>query len=61
MPEQTERPSPWMTPPEAARYLKLSRRGLDNLVREGLLQPHRLGVKTVRFHQEELDSWAKAQ
>lgn len=58
MPEQNAPPSPWLTPTEAAAYLKVSRRTLDNLLRDHKIRPHyRAGERSPRYHTEELDAW----
>jgi excisionase family DNA binding protein len=37
----------WLTKKEAAMYLKLSVRSIENLIKNGLLQSHKLGGRVL--------------
>jgi excisionase family DNA binding protein len=48
--------SPWLSAPEATRYLRLpSVRALYQAVRRGWVPAHRFGPRQLRFHRLELD------
>lgn len=48
--------SPWLTPAEAGRYLRLSPRTLIRHVACGTLCAHRIGHST-RYHIDDLDAF----
>jgi hypothetical protein len=48
--------TPWLSAPEATRYLRLpSVRALYQAVRRGWVPAHRFGPRQLRFHRLELD------
>jgi len=50
--------SPWMTPEDAAHYLSLSRRGLEDMrAREGGPKFHKASDRVIRYHVRDLDAW----
>ncbi len=49
--------SPWMTAREAAEYLKLKPRTLQNYVSRGLVPVSISVTNTKRFHKNDLDNW----
>ena len=52
------RASPWMTPDDAAQYLSVSKRGLEDM-RSQSSGPryHKVGARLVRYHRGDLDCW----
>lgn len=50
--------SPWLTPDDAAAYLSLTKRGLEDM-RAQITGPryHRVGTRIVRYHRNDLDHW----
>jgi excisionase family DNA binding protein len=46
--------TPWLTPDETAAYLKVSRRCLREMARDGRLTRYELGHKVVRFHADDV-------
>lgn len=52
--------SPWRTPDEAAAYVGMTPRGLEDL-RYRRVGPtfSRLGRRVVRYHLDDLDAWLK--
>ncbi len=49
--------SPWMTITEAAEYLKLNRRTLQNYIYRGLIPVCISPSNTKRFLKNDLDKW----
>jgi excisionase family DNA binding protein len=45
----------WLTKKEAAMHLKLSVRSIEKLVKNGLLQAHKIGGR-VLLHLDEIDA-----
>jgi excisionase family DNA binding protein len=55
-PDRPKLPQEWLSPEEAAKYLRLrSVRALYDHVRRGRVPAHRLG-RLLRFHRLELDA-----
>jgi excisionase family DNA binding protein len=50
---------PWLTVPEAARHLGISRSGTYTLLRQGM--PSSLLGRCRRIHRDDLDAWVRAQ
>ena len=46
-----------LTPPEVAEKLRLSVRGVYDLIRSGELKGHKFGHRTVRVKQGDLNSY----
>lgn len=55
---RTDQGSPYMDPDEAADYLKIDRKVLLELGRQGKIPRAKLG-KSVRFHKEDLDAFMR--
>jgi Helix-turn-helix domain len=55
------RPSPWFTPDDAAAYLRLTRRGLEDM-RAKATGPryHKVNDRVVRYHVDDLDAWLRS-
>lgn len=54
-------PKAWMTPEEAAVYLRLSRSRVYEYVRSGGMPGHYLpDSNLIRIHRDELDEWVKS-
>ena len=52
------RVSPWFTPDDAATYLSLTKRGLEDMRRQSTgPRFHRAGTRVVRYHRADLDQW----
>jgi predicted DNA-binding transcriptional regulator AlpA len=50
--------SPWLTPEEAAAYLCLKRRGLEDMRTRGTGPKfHKVNDRVVRYHVRDLDAW----
>jgi hypothetical protein len=50
--------SPWMTPEDAATYLHLTKRGLEDMRAQSAgPRYHRVGLRLVRYHRADLDCW----
>lgn len=50
--------SPWMTPDDAASYLCLTKRGLEDMRAQSAgPRYHRVGSRLVRYHRADLDCW----
>jgi excisionase family DNA binding protein len=57
---QARRASPWMTTPEAALYVRLSRRTLEDYrCHGGGPRYSRPSGNVVRYHRDDLDSWIR--
>lgn len=54
-------PSPFMTVDEAAHFLKLTRKTLDNFRWAGGGPKYRKHGGRVLYHRDELDSWSRAR
>ncbi len=50
----------WLTKKEAAMHLKLSVRSIEKLVKNGLLQAHKIGGR-VLLHLDEIDAAVRGQ
>ena len=50
--------TPWLTPAEAAAYLRLSRTHIYRLVGEGDLESYSIGGKTL-LKKDDLDAWVE--
>lgn len=54
----TRHASPWLTPEEAAAYLCLKRRGLEDMRTRGTGPKfHKVNDRVVRYHLADLDAW----
>ena len=52
------RASPWMTPADAARYLSLSIRGLEDMrAQSSGPRYHKVAARLLRYHRADLDCW----
>ncbi|AGH50185.1 hypothetical protein G432_12320 [Sphingomonas sp. MM-1] len=52
------RVSPWFTPDDAADYLRLTRRGLEDMRAKGTgPRFHKVNDRVVRYHVRDLDAW----
>ncbi len=50
--------SPWFTPEDAAAYLRLKRRGLEDMRARGAGPKfHKVNDRLVRYHIRDLDAW----
>jgi hypothetical protein len=50
--------SPWLTPDDAGQYLRLTRRGLEDMRGRGTGPKfHKVNDRVVRYHVRDLDSW----
>jgi hypothetical protein len=50
--------SPWHTPEDAADYLRLKRRGLEDMRARGTGPKfHKVNDRVVRYHVTDLDAW----
>lgn len=50
--------SPWMTPEDAATYLRLTKRGLEDMRAQSVgPRYHKVGARLVRYHRADLDCW----
>lgn len=47
----------WLTPCDAAAYLQLSRRGLEDMRARGDGPPFYRVNRIVRYHRADLDAW----
>lgn len=52
---------PYLTVPEAAAYLKLSRLAVYKRVEAGEIPHFRLGKRSIRLRRSDLDTWALQQ
>lgn len=51
-------PTPWFTPEDAAAYLRLTRRGLEDMRGNGTgPRFHKVNARVVRYHRDDLDAW----
>lgn len=51
-------PTPWMAPDDAAAYLRLTVRGLEDMRGNGKgPRFHKVGARVVRYHRDDLDAW----
>lgn len=50
--------TPWLAPDDAAAYLRLTVRGLEDM-RRNANGPrfHKVGSRVVRYHRDDLDAW----
>mgnify|MGYP001217342907 CR=1 FL=1 len=52
--------SPWLTPSEAADYLRLDARSLETMRREGRGPKFsKVNHRIVRYHVDDLDAWLR--
>jgi len=52
------RVSPWFSPDDAAGYLRLTRRGLEDMRAQGRGPHfHKVNDRVVRYHVRDLDAW----
>ncbi|MGC4252648.1 MAG: helix-turn-helix domain-containing protein [Sphingobium sp.] len=52
------RVSPWFTPDDAAAYVRLTVRGLEDMRAKGTgPHYHKVGERVVRYHVRDLDAW----
>jgi excisionase family DNA binding protein len=59
---ETPTASPWLTVPEAATYLSLSRDSLYKLTAARAIPCRKKqGGQGLRFHRDELDAWMETQ
>lgn len=50
--------TPWMAPDDAAAYLRLTVRGLEDMRGKGTgPRFHKVNARVVRYHQSDLDAW----
>jgi hypothetical protein len=50
--------TPWRNPEDAARYLSLTRRGLEDMRGRGTGPKfHKVNDRVVRYHVRDLDAW----
>lgn len=49
--------SPWLTPEDAADYLRLSKRGLEDMRAKGSGPKFCKVDRVVRYHRGDLDQW----
>lgn len=53
--------SPWFAPDDAATYLGLSVRGLEDMRAKGTgPRFHKVGARVVRYHRDDLDAWLRS-
>lgn len=51
-------PTPWLAPEDAAAYLRLTVRGLEDMRGKGTgPRFHKVNARVVRYHQSDLDAW----
>ena len=55
-----ERPAFYLSPPQAAEYMGVSRRTLDRWSKSGLLSRVRIGGRLIRFRRPDLDAMMNA-
>lgn len=52
------RTSPWFTPDDAATYLSMTKRGLEDMRAQSTGPKfHKVGARLVRYHRADLDCW----
>jgi len=52
----------WLTRQEASKYMKVAPRTLDRWVAEGRVTRYHIdGIRSVRFHQDDLDAMHKPE
>jgi len=56
-----QRASPYLETPEAARYLRLKKRTLDNMRWLGTGPRYRKHGGRIRYHIDDLEAWSKAR
>lgn len=57
MPDTTTPASPWLTKNEAAEYMRVHPRTIDDWAKAGRITRHRIeGLQSVRFRRDELDA-----
>jgi hypothetical protein len=50
--------TPWLDPEDAAAYLRLTVRGLEDMRGKGTgPRFHKVGSRVVRYHRDDLDAW----
>jgi hypothetical protein len=55
---ESKHASPWMTPKDAATYLCLTKRGLEDMRAQSIgPRYHKVGARLVRYHRADLDCW----
>lgn len=57
---KTDRPAFYLSPPQAAEYMNVSRRTLDRLRKSGLISCVRIGGRLIRFRRPDLDAMMNA-
>jgi hypothetical protein len=51
-------PTPWLAPEDAAAYLRLTVRGLEDMRAKGSgPRFHKVNARVVRYHVNDLDAW----
>jgi len=51
-------PTPWLAPEDAAAYLRLTVRGLEDMRAKGTgPKYHKVNARVVRYHVNDLDGW----
>lgn len=51
-------PTPWFAPEDAAAYLRLTVRGLEDMRAKGTgPKYHKVNYRVVRYHVNDLDAW----
>jgi hypothetical protein len=55
---ESKHASPWMTSEDAATYLCLTKRGLEDMrAQSSGPRYHKVGARLVRYHRADLDCW----
>ena len=50
--------TPWFAPDDAAAYLRLTVRGLEDMRGKGTgPRFHKVNARVVRYHRDDLDAW----
>jgi len=50
--------TPWLAPEDAAAYLRLTVRGLEDMRAKGTgPKYHKVNARVVRYHVNDLDAW----
>lgn len=50
--------TPWLAPDDAASYLRLTVRGLEDMRGKGTgPRYHKVNARVIRYHRDDLDAW----
>lgn len=50
--------TPWLAPDDAAAYLRLTVRGLEDMRGKGTgPRYHKVNARVIRYHRDDLDAW----